>query len=1578
MANLGMLVLWDGQDPIDADLVFIHGLRGDRLKTWSKDGVVWPRDLLPSRLPNTRIMAWGYDADVMTFFPGGGNTSQSSIFQHAKNLLEDLQDERLGREEALCMASDERFREHNPRGAALGVATVGVIFAGTPHRGSNKALWASIASNVAKVVLKDQNDKVVDALNRGSETLERLQFNFSPIIPRLKIFTLLEDHNFSKTGKIVDDDSATLGSANERQRTIPADHIGMVKFDDVSSLGFKRTVGALSEIIESCASTPDEVAASSATTDRRRSLPMKRRSVRRAQTQFAVTMEAHAAESTKLLSFAKGEVIEDLVLLPGHFWRGRISRRTGLFPRDAVDVYDAENDDTFRDTSSILSLGTKSAAVQEYLDQQRELLEESGSLAALPAIEEVPDAGPSPDLPERQRSPPEASPSRHSPRHSPQLSPAPRSPSRLSPSPTPEKLTSPLASEERRTSPHLLTAENLAVMETHRGRSPRIGGSPSNSTSANPTATLAVRPTSPEPAAASPSRDLSPAHNEITTLLCPWCTEELYAHGFADRPALEEHIGSVHSYVLPSAKEDWWICIDASGQGDLVAIPPLAECRFCRGRQRYWSLVTAMRHLCRTHFRHVESMQDVNKQREFLLGFYQNDIRHWFYRMSNAGLFEDVTMPWTPGDPGRPGARSQALDLCYSPPVATNTSLPAWITGPLGPAGGASATPSPGSFDASPAWTRLRLQSTGRSENSTPPVLAVSSPSPSAGPASAPVRAPPYPATGPTSTTGPISATGPTSATGPILAVPTSVAAASTAPASAAAETPAYLPPLGPSPSILKSPFLPSDDFPPGFPFDKDDFPPGFPFDKPSRPPPPTTKSRNLAGESLGRSPAAPSPPLSTTVRHSTLRGSLPPPPTTNMWKVTADKATEIPPSSTSKIWKGIADTTTAAPPPPPPTSKIWKDIADNTTEAPPSSTAHVWKWIAGNATEASPPSVPIKNAWAKSLDRPAKASVRPAMQTKTSVEKGVAGKTPEKGEAAREPRRLGDGEKGARMLLAAAKGDVAQARALLAKGAKLGYFDADGLNPLHRAAAGGHSQMAQLLLEHGAEVDGRTLDQRTALHLAIQASHIAVARILFHYGANLNATDLDDKAPLYHAASIGYLLGIIELVKAGALVDGPRIRSESPLHVAAGNGHLNAVATLCDLKADLEATDSRRMTAVHRAAIGGHNTVIYLLLDRGAMIDPRDNKGRTPLFWAVALGRESTLKWLQRRGADVNAVDSTEQPPILEAAASGSCDIVEVLLKAGVSASTKGPLGNTPLHLAAKKGDGPTVDLLTQKLGSASKPNDNMETAMHMAAAYGHAHLIGKLCMYSDSDPLNVHDRWGATPLHRAASANHELTVEELTLAGADCEACDMQQRTPLHHAAMKDSAQAAQTLVDAGANMDVRDEDDATPLFRAAERGSIVTLDLLLKRGASMTAATRQHQTPLHAAAGLGRDRAVEILLQHQAPVGGLVAGTDARFNFTPLHEAARHGSSTIVKMLLKHGAVVDAADAQGNTALHHAAQQGHEDLVRLLFAKGADLHHRNHDGRTPLDFARASSCSRQLVADLEIRPSDCAVSS
>lgn len=166
------------------------------------------------------------------------------------------------------MASrDEQI--YNSRTAGIKSATHGVVFLGTPHRGSDKAKWANIATNLMGVVLKDHNSKVVDALVRGSETLERIQTNFSKFLINLPIWTCHEDLQYEKIGKvrlemtrdpnykairinisqIVDDDSATLGFPHEQKQWIPANHENMVKFSNETEVGYKRVSFAITSLV---------------------------------------------------------------------------------------------------------------------------------------------------------------------------------------------------------------------------------------------------------------------------------------------------------------------------------------------------------------------------------------------------------------------------------------------------------------------------------------------------------------------------------------------------------------------------------------------------------------------------------------------------------------------------------------------------------------------------------------------------------------------------------------------------------------------------------------------------------------------------------------------------------------------------------------------------------------------------------------------------------------------------------------------------------------------------------------------------------------------------------------------------------------------------------------------------------------------------------------------------------------------------------------------------------------------------------------------------------------------------------
>lgn len=70
-------------------IVFVHGLTGDREKTWMAAGASepWPKALLPSKIPTARVLTFGYDAYVADW---SGVVSENRITDHAWNLLTSL------------------------------------------------------------------------------------------------------------------------------------------------------------------------------------------------------------------------------------------------------------------------------------------------------------------------------------------------------------------------------------------------------------------------------------------------------------------------------------------------------------------------------------------------------------------------------------------------------------------------------------------------------------------------------------------------------------------------------------------------------------------------------------------------------------------------------------------------------------------------------------------------------------------------------------------------------------------------------------------------------------------------------------------------------------------------------------------------------------------------------------------------------------------------------------------------------------------------------------------------------------------------------------------------------------------------------------------------------------------------------------------------------------------------------------------------------------------------------------------------------------------------------------------------
>ncbi|KAF2798736.1 hypothetical protein K505DRAFT_405002 [Melanomma pulvis-pyrius CBS 109.77] len=273
----GIKLLHNGEDSA-VDIIFIHGVTGDREKTWKTKSATnpWPQTLLPSRVPHARILTFGYDAYVADW---RGMVSKNRIGNHSMNLLtavatyreDDGTNDRpiifvchslggLVCEDALSMAQ-QRPERHLKK---ILYCTYGIIFLGTPHHGSGLAHWAeSLAKAIG--VLKQTNKEILAALKSDSEVLERVQHAFHTMIrsrgqdgfPPIEITCFFEELPLPGVGTVVPSHSATL--PGYVPIGIHSNHMDMTKFENVDEPGFFAVTGELRRWyreISACASNP--------------------------------------------------------------------------------------------------------------------------------------------------------------------------------------------------------------------------------------------------------------------------------------------------------------------------------------------------------------------------------------------------------------------------------------------------------------------------------------------------------------------------------------------------------------------------------------------------------------------------------------------------------------------------------------------------------------------------------------------------------------------------------------------------------------------------------------------------------------------------------------------------------------------------------------------------------------------------------------------------------------------------------------------------------------------------------------------------------------------------------------------------------------------------------------------------------------------------------------------------------------------------------------------------------------------------------------------------------------------------
>ncbi|KAI0003120.1 hypothetical protein F4779DRAFT_111214 [Xylariaceae sp. FL0662B] len=240
-------------------------------------GVYWPRDLLGKEkwCASARVMTYGYDSKVTRGF---ANTNKNNIFAHAKDLLYSLQREKPSRRPIVfvvhslggvilkeILRRSEASEEQELRDIVQ--STAGIIFLGTPHRGSPglAGLGEAVRRTASMIVRLDTNSTLLRSLGTDSPELELGRESFLVLwrTYNFRVKTFQEAFGISGVNigpaneKVVPDISSTLDDPREHAETISANHMNMCRFTLPSDPGYRKVSHEIKIMLASCQEEPE-------------------------------------------------------------------------------------------------------------------------------------------------------------------------------------------------------------------------------------------------------------------------------------------------------------------------------------------------------------------------------------------------------------------------------------------------------------------------------------------------------------------------------------------------------------------------------------------------------------------------------------------------------------------------------------------------------------------------------------------------------------------------------------------------------------------------------------------------------------------------------------------------------------------------------------------------------------------------------------------------------------------------------------------------------------------------------------------------------------------------------------------------------------------------------------------------------------------------------------------------------------------------------------------------------------------------------------------------------------------------
>ncbi|EPE30856.1 alpha/beta-Hydrolase [Glarea lozoyensis ATCC 20868] len=251
------------------NILAIHGLNGNPLNTWTepKSQKLWFRDFLPKDIPNARIMTFGYDATAAF------ERSTAGILEHARDLLRCVEETRINEQErnrpilfcahslgglvlkqALLVAAETGHKHYKP----IWENTIGVLFFGTPHRGSSLAAYGAQLARVPTALSMKPTPQLLESLSTGSFILGELNGKFRKLMDKNRgsreIASFYETRTMLAWRSLVVEQASALINPPECETMwetpipVAADHRDMCRFSSTDNPAYKTAVRTIQRL----------------------------------------------------------------------------------------------------------------------------------------------------------------------------------------------------------------------------------------------------------------------------------------------------------------------------------------------------------------------------------------------------------------------------------------------------------------------------------------------------------------------------------------------------------------------------------------------------------------------------------------------------------------------------------------------------------------------------------------------------------------------------------------------------------------------------------------------------------------------------------------------------------------------------------------------------------------------------------------------------------------------------------------------------------------------------------------------------------------------------------------------------------------------------------------------------------------------------------------------------------------------------------------------------------------------------------------------------------------------------------